>query len=224
MKFLKQMLRLLKRAAAKTLGSITDEWYWWFRHILGNKKWAKTSLTRESLESIGMKNFAGHIATYAPFQNVLEIGCASGSNLIVLARQFPNTRFYGIDVSAHAIQYGQKYIEAHYIRNISLSTGKAEDLGNFSDKSMDIVFTSAVLLYVDPHKIRVVLKEILRVAKKVIVLMEWNTNEEHSIYDDHWAHNWKNFFGELGEMNVRLTKLNPDPWDGHGYLVKVIPN
>ena len=34
---------------------------------------------------------------------VLEIGCGTGRNLILAARQFPNARFFGIDISSEML-------------------------------------------------------------------------------------------------------------------------
>jgi S-adenosylmethionine-diacylgycerolhomoserine-N-methlytransferase len=34
-----------------------------------------------------------------PFDGVLEIGCGTGRNLVLAAQRYPNTRFFGIDVS-----------------------------------------------------------------------------------------------------------------------------
>jgi S-adenosylmethionine-diacylgycerolhomoserine-N-methlytransferase len=34
-----------------------------------------------------------------PFEGALEIGCGTGRNLVLAARRYPNTRFFGIDVS-----------------------------------------------------------------------------------------------------------------------------
>ena len=220
MKYVKRILRFLKRAADKTLGNITDEWYWRFRHLGEKKDWAEISLAPQNLE--GAKNLLSHIVVYKPLKNALEVGCASGVNLIALAKQLPDTKLYGIDISTHAVRLGQKYLTPNHIRNISISAGRADNLGKFSDKSIDVVFTSAVLIYVGPNKIRAVLKEMLRVARKAIVLIEWNTVGESSVYADHWAHNWKSLLGELGENNVRLTKLDPDPWGGYGYLIEVV--
>jgi S-adenosylmethionine-diacylgycerolhomoserine-N-methlytransferase len=39
----------------------------------------------------------------APTDNVLELGCGTGRNLIVAARQYPGTRFCGIDVSTEML-------------------------------------------------------------------------------------------------------------------------
>lgn len=58
----------------------------------------------------------------APVENcrVLELGCASGGNLIPMAHALPNSAFVGVDLSAQQIAEGQEAIEALQLKNISL--------------------------------------------------------------------------------------------------------
>ena len=51
---------------------------------------------------------------------MLELGCASGDNLIPMALGLPNARFVGIDLSARQIEQGQRQISALRLTNIEL--------------------------------------------------------------------------------------------------------
>jgi methyltransferase-like protein/2-polyprenyl-3-methyl-5-hydroxy-6-metoxy-1,4-benzoquinol methylase len=51
---------------------------------------------------------------------VLELGCASGTNLIAMAQGFPHSEFLGIDLSARQIQEGQAKIQQMGVRNVTL--------------------------------------------------------------------------------------------------------
>ncbi len=51
---------------------------------------------------------------------VLELGCASGDNLIPMALGLPNARFVGIDLSARQIEQGQRRVDALGLTNIEL--------------------------------------------------------------------------------------------------------
>ena len=51
---------------------------------------------------------------------VLELGCASGGNLIPMALTSPDSRFVGIDLSREQIAEGQKTVEALGLTNIEL--------------------------------------------------------------------------------------------------------
>jgi methyltransferase-like protein/SAM-dependent methyltransferase len=51
---------------------------------------------------------------------VLELGCASGGNLIPLADQFPGSQFLGLDVSPVQIDAGRRVIDALGLSNVRL--------------------------------------------------------------------------------------------------------
>ncbi len=51
---------------------------------------------------------------------VLELGCASGDNLIPMAIELPNARFIGIDLSARQVEQGQETVTALRLPNIEL--------------------------------------------------------------------------------------------------------
>ncbi|HEV7391409.1 MAG TPA: class I SAM-dependent methyltransferase, partial [Burkholderiales bacterium] len=51
---------------------------------------------------------------------VLELGCASGGNLLPMAEQFPGSEFVGIDLSPIQIAEGQRLAEQVGLRNVKL--------------------------------------------------------------------------------------------------------
>ena len=61
---------------------------------------------------------------------VLELGCASGGNLIPMAYRLPGAEFLGIDLSAGQVAGGQALVEALGLRNIRLEQGDVLDLGD----------------------------------------------------------------------------------------------
>ena len=54
---------------------------------------------------------------------VLELGCASGGNIVPLAARFPNAHFTGIDLASRHIADGRKFIAALALANIELRQG-----------------------------------------------------------------------------------------------------
>jgi methyltransferase-like protein/SAM-dependent methyltransferase len=60
---------------------------------------------------------------------VLELGCASGGNLIPMALELPNSSFVGIDLSQRQIDDGQKIIAALGPKNIELKALSILDAG-----------------------------------------------------------------------------------------------
>jgi len=222
----KLVLRKIKRLLDKILGTKTDEFYWRFRHLL-NKRWSENYILQDSINNLHRKFLIDKISTLAPLKNILEIGCASGPNLYLLSKRFPNSKIYGTDISSKAIATGKKWFENKNIKNIFLFTAKAENLKNFPDKSIDVVFTDATLICIGPDKIGKVIKEMLRVVKKAIILIEWHSDLPKSFYNDHWVHNYKLLFNKfISEDNIKFTKIDPGLWGGDwgklGYIIEVI--
>ena len=59
---------------------------------------------------------------------VLELGCASGGNLIPMALSFPESEFVGVDLSARQVADGHKLIELLGIKNIQLKAMSITDV------------------------------------------------------------------------------------------------
>ncbi|MDX1655123.1 MAG: class I SAM-dependent methyltransferase [Candidatus Competibacteraceae bacterium] len=66
---------------------------------------------------------------------VLELGCASGGNLIPMALELPDSQFVGIDLSGRQIADGRAQVERLGLRNLDLRhlsiTDVDQDLGQF---------------------------------------------------------------------------------------------
>ncbi|GAI36009.1 unnamed protein product, partial [marine sediment metagenome] len=116
--------------------------------------------------------FAERIAAFSPIHSILEVGCASGPNLYLLAKRFPQAQIVGIDINQEAVQYGNGQFAREGISNVKLFVGKADKLGEFQDRAFDIVFTNALLIYIGPDKIKEVIEGILRITHHALVLIE----------------------------------------------------
>ena len=51
---------------------------------------------------------------------VLELGCGSGGNLIPVARQFPKSQFFGIDLSSKQVERAANTIKQLNLKNIKI--------------------------------------------------------------------------------------------------------
>ncbi len=60
-------------------------------------------------------------------ENILEIGCGTARNLIILARKYPKINFFGLDASSEMLKTAQTKIDAKNIKNITLQTALADD-------------------------------------------------------------------------------------------------
>ena len=71
-----------------------------------------------------------------PGERVIEIGCGTGRNLIILGKQHPEAHFYGLDASSAMLETALKNSEAEHVTNIDLETALAD---NFEfDKTFDL--------------------------------------------------------------------------------------
>ncbi len=80
---------------------------------------------------------------------LLEIGCASGGNLLPMAVGLPHAQFHGIDASARQIEEGQKVIAQLRLDNVSL---QHQDVLDFPDDAgeFDFIVCHGVYSWVKP--------------------------------------------------------------------------
>jgi methyltransferase-like protein len=60
---------------------------------------------------------------------VLELGCASGGNLIPLAFHLPEGRFHGVELAARQVEDGQRLLDELRLQNIRIERRDILDLG-----------------------------------------------------------------------------------------------
>lgn len=223
MTIIKKLIWFIKRQVDTFYGTTLNEYYWRFRHIF-NKRWAEKYLARAEDEN--MPDWLGDaIAKHTPFTSLLEIGSATGINLYWFKKTWPESHFYGVDISKTAITLGNDWFASHNIKDIKLLEGRADNLRDYKDESIDIVFSSATLIYIGPDKIDQVIKEMLRVARRAVILVEWASEAEYEYKYDHWAYNWQLLFKKHGVHDVSLTKIESDTqsggWQELGYIINV---
>ena len=104
---------------------------------------------------------------FSPFESLLEVGCNCGPNLYCIGLTFPFIKLAGIDPSQASIDVGRKFLP-----DVLFRTGTVQKLP-YHNLEFDIVLTDAVLIYVPPAEIEQAMDELARVAKKAIILVEW---------------------------------------------------
>lgn len=160
------------------------------------------------------------ICKFSP-SSILEIGCNCGPNLYLLAKKFPDAEIRGIDINPMAVQKGNEWLAREGISNVKLSVGKADDLGEFQDKTFDIVFTDAVLIYIGPDKIRKVIQEMLHVVRRALIVVEQHYFESRN-EDPHglgvyrygrWIRDYMGLLKQfVPEEHISITKITEDIW------------
>jgi methyltransferase-like protein/SAM-dependent methyltransferase len=81
---------------------------------------------------------------------VLELGCASGGNVIPMAIASPNSRFVGIDLSSRQINDGKAVVDALKLPNVDLRHLSITDLGDEWGQ-FDYILCHGVYSWVPPQ-------------------------------------------------------------------------
>lgn len=162
-----------------------------------------------------------NIESFTPISSALEFGCNCGPNLYLLAKKYPRIELTGIDINASAIEKGKQLFASEGIDTVKLITGGINDLKQFPDNSFDVVFTDAVLIYIGKDVIENVVKEMLRIARKGLVLAERHVsgkkNQNRARLGIRSLGFWHRDYSALLESfvssdNISITKMNEDIW------------
>ena len=130
---------------------------------------------------------------------VLELGCASGGNLIPMAAGFPGSRFVGVELSARQVADGQALIEAGRLKNIelrhmSIAHVKA-DFGEF-----DYIITHGVYSWVPDA-----------VQEKILEICRANLAPDGVAYVSYNTYPGWHFRGMIRDMMLYHTRHLADP-------------
>ena len=106
---------------------------------------------------------------------VLEMGCSTGGNLVVMAQDHPRSRYVGVDASSRQISDGWKTVELLGLKNIQLKhldiLDIGEDFGQF-----DYIVSHGVFTWV-PARVQDKMLEICQrnLAPKGVAYISYNT-------------------------------------------------
>lgn len=215
--------------AERLFGTRVREWEWSGRHRNDAGDWDDSRFPDywSSYEHRHRVVLADLIAGFTPLSRVLEIGSNCGPNLYGLARRFPDAEFFGVDINSRAIEQGREMFAAEGIGNVHLDRKRADELEHFADGFFDVVFTDAVLIYIGRDKIAGVLREMLRVARKGLVLLERQDFDPEAAggrrslgfkYHDLWVRDYAKLIeGMETGAQVSVTRVTGDVWPDRGW-------
>jgi len=212
-----------------TSGTKAMEMEWATRHLRecererddwgnGSNDWIKGYC--DSLDHPHRSVLVETISRFNP-SSILEVGCNCGPNLYLLAKRFPDAKIRGIDINPMAVHEGNKWFTQESIPNVRLSVGKADELDQFQDKSFDVVFTDAVLIYIGPDKIKGIMKNAIRITRQALIFMEWHSFKPQlkdpyglGVYEQG---NWKRDYVSLlkqfvPDKEIYVTKISEETW------------
>lgn len=151
-------------------------------------------LTRTELNLMFLDNFDRSI-------KILEVGSNVGSQLHGL-QSIGFENLYGIELQPYAVE-----VSKQNTKNINLIQGSALDIP-FKDSYFDLVFTSGVLIHINPDDLNIVMREIYRCTSEYIWGFEYYADKYTEIpYREHRNLLWKAPFAKLYQDEFRDLEL-----------------
>jgi SAM-dependent methyltransferase len=205
------------------IGTRLQEWIWRTRHLYRHG-WA-----HGYLETIGhphRNQIVEAVSSFSPVDSVLEVGCASGANLVNLRERLPGTQLIGIDINRHAIAIAQRHFAARGDKNIRMLAGRADRLTDIPNASVDVVLIDAVLMFIAPDRIRDVVAELGRVARQGLVLNEYHcAGEKAGLFDGgRWVYDLVGLLAQQlpnARIQTKKSAFVGGAWDVYGTLIEV---
>lgn len=108
--------------------------------------------------------------------SILEIGCNLGLNLRAL-KQLTSARLAGLEPNAKA---RQRLVEDGVLAPDLVSDGDATRLP-FPDDAFDLVFTSGVLIHINPDQLASAYREMYRVSARYLLSVEYCSEQPVSV-------------------------------------------
>jgi len=101
-----------------------------------------------------------------PGETVLDLGCGPATQLAMVARLNPETKFIGVDLSDDMLKKAKAYASEQQLNNIEFRQGDITDLSIFKDHSVDVIISTVALHHLpDINALERTFSEISRVLK-----------------------------------------------------------
>jgi pseudaminic acid biosynthesis-associated methylase len=130
---------------------------------------------RNAMTVDARRGFWHGILDQFPARSALEVGCAAGANLQVLAERLPPHRLWGSDINGAALASLQQAAPG-----INATWGVARELP-FRDRWFDLVFTVGLLIHQPEATLPLVMSEIVRCSRRWILCGEYHADEHTQV-------------------------------------------
>lgn len=102
-----------------------------------------------------------------PGDTVVDLACGPATQLAMVARLNPATRFIGIDLSEEMLSRAERHIHQQSLTNVELRRGDITVLDSLADQSVDVFMSTMALHHLPNHQaLERVFREIARVVRK----------------------------------------------------------
>lgn len=168
----------------------------------GEDYWRRNKITPEKIEN-GVKAYRQIFDNIKP-KSILEVGSNIGIQLTILRRLLgPSVKLYAVEPNKTAF--------TKLTKNPRLKLTKAYNCDSyrlpFDNNSIDLVFTSGVLIHVHPRNLLNITEEIVRVSKHYVLCIEFFSHEpEEKVYRGYRDVFFKRDFGAFYLDNFPTLK------------------
>ncbi len=200
--------------------NIADKYWQWFWHIEGKLETLELGVEGSSIRGSERAVLIETILAGTKRPNILEVGIGYGQNLAILSTVLPQQNLFGIDIDAERVTATQEYFKEHGLTNIEIKVADAQSLP-YEDNVFDVVFSSAVFLYLSSEEAKQALKEMLRVSssKKIVLLEQHLTSIEEVklkvgvVEGDYYIRDYINLASSIDPtLNVRELNIPNPRW------------
>jgi spore coat polysaccharide biosynthesis protein SpsF len=123
----------------------------------------------------GRDAFWDQLLSDHPVRNVLEVGCGLGANLRWIVPHLAAGEVYGVDVSHPALRRIRERLPT-----VNAVSAAARSLP-FRDSLFELVFTAGVLIHQPDSTLPLVMSEIVRVSRRLVLGVEYQSSEQVEI-------------------------------------------
>lgn len=145
---------------------------------------------------------------------VLEVGCGSGANLWMLAKE--GFDVYGLDASEEGIRLAKEHLNRKWNVDAKLQVGLFDSLP-YEDNFFDIVIDVVSMQHMDLSTSRKALKEVNRVLKSEGMFYSYRLSDHSVMY-------FNNGSNKLDCATIENIALNDQPLSNNGIISFWSPN
>ena len=187
---------------------------WKYRHLF-DRKWAEKYASTEALNHPHRDLIVQAMKRFEPFNDVLEIGCGAGANLLRIGLEYPEARLAGIDISSVAIEEARKLVKGqkHWFDN-----SDARDLALIRVHEFDVILSDAFLMYLAPAKFEKLVERMKEMARVGILMCEWH-DPSGPFKDSNWVYDYEKYFPGCWLWPITEEIWPDDRWIKYGYLI-----
>lgn len=187
---------------------------WKVKYYLG--RWGHIPGFEQLIAQPHRKLLCDAVMRMGPVASVLEIGCGKGPNLYLLNSLLPAATLIGTDPSSAAITRARDELKSRGVA-AQLEVESADGLRGRVTASVDIILADAVLFYIPPSNIEHVLAEMVRVARRGIVLGTWHNAGPYGsggiFYDEGaWIYDYRGLMAGRRDVSVDVVRFPQEVW------------